>query len=180
MKAVSINYVRECLRYSESCGHLFWQERPREHFKTSGSCAAWNKKYAGREAGNKWSTRGGRINYVTVSINGTNFRSHRVVWVIAYGEWPEKHIDHIDGDGTNNRLENLVAATPATNSLNLGRYKNNTSGICGVRRRKNRWHASINKGGARFFLGCFEDLFSAACSRKSAEASLGFSARHGS
>lgn len=23
MKAVSINYVRECLRYSESCGHLF-------------------------------------------------------------------------------------------------------------------------------------------------------------
>jgi hypothetical protein len=29
-------------------------------------------------------------------------------------------------------------------------------------------------------LGCFEDLFSAACSRKSAEASLGFSVRHGS
>lgn len=84
--------------------------------------------------------------YWQVCIGGANLLAHRVVYLLATGSDPkEMNIDHINGDGTDNRIENLRLATPAQNSWNRGLNKNNTSGIKGVRFYKatGRWHATI-------------------------------------
>lgn len=179
MRSIEVDYIRTCLEYDKSSGRLAWLTRPISHFATQASCDAWNKKYAGTTAGNEWTTSSGCNKYRSVSICGTNFREHRVIWALVYGYWPKEQIDHIDGNGTNNSLENLREATAQINCMNLAKFKNNTTGICGVWRKGNRWRASISKAGKRHDLGYHDNLLDAACARKSQELKMGFSVRHG-
>ncbi len=66
--------------------------------------------------------------------------------------------DHRDGDGLNNRRENLREATAAQNSHNQRRGRNNTSGFKGVSHeaQTGRWRASIKLNGVLHRLGRFE------------------------
>ena len=57
---------------------------------------------------------------VTVRVRGvlTNTLAHRLVWVHFHGPIPPGlQVNHIDGDGFNNRPENLELVTPSENSL---------------------------------------------------------------
>lgn len=40
--------------------------------------------------------------YITLSLNGIKYQSHRLAWFYMTGNWPER-IDHIDHDRQNNR-----------------------------------------------------------------------------
>ena len=53
-------------------------------------------------------------------------------------------IDHVKRNRFDNRLENLRIATAEENMRNKTKPKNNTSGIMGVYKEKNRWRAQIN------------------------------------
>lgn len=55
-------------------------------------------------------------------------KMHRLILQAQTGDI----IDHRDGDGLNNRRENLRLATSAQNSRNRSRFPNNTSGFKGV------------------------------------------------
>jgi hypothetical protein len=68
------------------------------------------------------------------------------------------NVDHIDGDGLNNRRSNLRFATTAQNSANRGKQKNNTSGFKGVRwhKRDKRWRAVIGINGKTKQIGSFK------------------------
>jgi hypothetical protein len=67
-------------------------------------------------------------------------------------------IDHIDGDGLNNRRANLRLCTTSQNGANRGKQSNNTSGFKGVSWHKasNRWRATINVNGKHKHIGNFE------------------------
>ena len=43
---------------------------------------------------------------VFISVKGVLYPAHRIAWLFAYGTWP-RSVRHMDGDKTNNRIENL-------------------------------------------------------------------------
>lgn len=77
----------------------------------------------------------------------------------------EKNIDHINGDGLDNRKENLRVCTHQQNRANSNLYANNSSGFKGVSWYKNyeKWEAYIRIDGKKKRLGYFDSLIRAAC-----------------
>ncbi|HEY8663131.1 MAG TPA: AP2 domain-containing protein [Propionibacteriaceae bacterium] len=81
-------------------------------------------------------------------------------------------VDHINGDGLDNRRENLRPATVATNLMNRGVQSNNTSGFKGVTRRDSKWRAQISTKDNYFHLGIFATPEDAARAYDAAAAEL--------
>lgn len=125
----SVAEVRAALSYDKASGVLTWK-RDRGGVK------------AGAVAGFP-AAKG----YVQVGFAGTQWGAHALAFVIVRGRWPKHHLDHIDGDGTNNRWENLREATAAQNGRNRkGANANNAStGVRGVyRTRAGKFQAFLN------------------------------------
>lgn len=109
-------------------------------------------------------------------------KAHRIAWALHYGEWPdpESYIDHIDGDRSNNKIENLREVTPHENAKNKKRPKNNTTGHIGIRQLESKnWQAYITVDSKFKSLGSYEDKFEAMRVRKEAEKKYGFHENHG-
>lgn len=67
-------------------------------------------------------------------------------------------VDHINGDGLNNRRENLRICTVSENGRNLSKRKDNTSGFKGVNwhKQKSKWRARIQLDKKRIDVGYFD------------------------
>jgi hypothetical protein len=117
---------------------------------------------AGSVAGCVWE-KGANGPYLRISIDGRQYSAHRLAFLWITGEFPPDDVDHIDGDGLNNRLGNLRAATRTQNLANRRRHKNNTSGFKGVsfHKRERRFRAKIQVGGKTQNLGSFDTAESA-------------------
>ena len=109
--------------------------------------------------------------YQYLKIGNSIAYAHRAAWAMHYGEWPKGQIDHRDGDGMNNRIDNLRDATHSQNQRNQRLHAKNKSGVRGVslHSRTKRWQASIGVGGKRLFIGRFRTVEAAAAARKEAE-----------
>lgn len=85
--------------------------------------------------------------YWTVFLNGKRYLSHRVIYSIHHGEIPEGlFIDHIDGDTSNNKIENLRAVPPNVNCRNKNGSKTKSrTGLRGISVRRNVLNGSSTK-----------------------------------
>lgn len=104
----SIEYLRTALILDSDTGILTWKLR-------SDMPRNWNTRYAGSVALNADKGQG----YRSGTVLGKRLLAHRVVWALHYGEWPEGEIDHINGIGSDNRIENLRLASRAQNCRNI-------------------------------------------------------------
>lgn len=139
----------------------------------------YNSKTSNR-IDSSYSSKGG-MTYCNVYIGGLTIKAHRLAWEMVYGLKPVSDIDHINGDGSDNRILNLRCVTKSENQKNQKLSSRNKSGIAGV-----LWRASINKyevtatvNKCKFNLGYFSGIFDAACARKSFNNKNGFTSRHG-
>lgn len=68
-----------------------------------------------------------------VSINGKSYYCHRIIWELFGNNLVTGMvIDHIDGDGLNNTIENIRLIEHKVNIRNSKMNSNNTSGTKGV------------------------------------------------
>lgn len=152
--------VRAALDYDPDTGVFRWRVRPdRDH--------SWNLRFSGEVAGNTM-THG----YRCMNILGKLHLAHRLAWLWMTGEMPAGHIDHINGDRSDNRWCNLRLATNSQNQMNRALSPKNVSGVKGVtwNKKQKTWVAHLTVNEKQMHLGQSRSLDVAVKLRRDAEA----------
>jgi hypothetical protein len=100
--------------------------------------------------------RGRRV-YAVCHIKGKTVSMHRMIMEAPDG----LPVDHIDRNGVNNWRSNLRVCTPQQNLANRGPCSGSSSFV-GVRRYHNKWAATIQHCGRRYYLGLYDNEIEAA------------------
>lgn len=136
--------AKDHLTYDKDTGDFTWIKKPSPRTNV----------HVGTVAG---TITGSRTRYRYITINGQKMPAHRLAWAFCYGPF-EGMIDHINGDTTDNRIENLRPTTRSLNACNAVRA-NNTSGFKNVFwiKRISKWHVKVRAEGRRISLGYYDD-----------------------
>lgn len=136
---LSIERLRQVLRYEPDTGNFYWIHRDTDQ-KKLGLNASIVRSHG----------------YLNICIDSNYYYTHRLAWFYAHGEWP-KVIDHIDGDKTNNSLENLRSVNQKCNVQNvLKTRKHNKSGVLGAIKSKYGFYARLTNQGKQIYLGHYK------------------------
>lgn len=72
--------------------------------------------------------------YLQTTIDGRTYLVHRLAWMYETGEFPSIHLDHIDGNRSNNAINNLRECVQIENNQNLAKKVGNCTsrhiGVC--------------------------------------------------
>jgi len=171
MKTEKLTYERanESLRYDAETGKLYWRVN-----------RGGRAKY-GDEAGCVLFSTRSRTPYRVIRVYGGRYLAHRIAWLLHYGVWPKQGIDHIDGDGLNNRIGNLRDVPASINHRNARKPRNNTSGVTGVswHKQAGKWQAQVGVDGKIKSLGLYTEISDAEAVVQKFRARHGFTERHG-
>jgi len=132
--------------FSYERGRLSWRISPANHIKTGDLAGTISIK-----------------GYRCIRINNKGHYEHRIIFLMFKGYLP-KYLDHIDGDGLNNNIENLRECTESQNQHNRSLNKNNRSGVKGVSwdAKSKQWRAGLVAKREFIYLGLFWDIETAA------------------
>ena len=136
---LSAEYLKEILHYEPSAGVFTWRWKMAKRV-APGDVAGCTK---------------GGTGYRVIRICGRLFRAHRLAFLYMTGAFPKVHVDHRDGDPSNNKWKNLREVTRSQNMSNSRAPVDSRSGMKGV-----SWHKAARKWCARcgrHYLGLFED-----------------------
>ena len=182
MTDLSVKTLHDLLICDYETGLLTWRKRDASLFKdgkypAKRACKTFNTRFAGKPAFT--AIKGG--GYLCGIILGEPYLTHRVVYAMAKGYWPNGEIDHINGVKTDNRPVNLRDVNRTANNRNAASRKDNTCGHVGVTFHKpnGKWQARISHRGRRSSLGLFDDINDAIAARKAAEIEHGYHENHG-
>ena len=136
-------YLNEILEYRD--GRLYWKVN---------RCKAKVGFVAGRTKTN---------GYCEVRVDKKLHGTHRLIFMMHYGYMP-KYVDHIDGNPSNNLLENLRPASHLQNMWNSKTPKTNTSGFKGVYwdNKFNKWRGQCFVNNKHYTTRFFDDVNDAA------------------
>lgn len=99
-----------------------------------------------------------RTGYVHIGIDRYIYSAHRLIFMMFHGYFP-KTIDHINGNKSDNRIENLREVTLSQNQMNR-KFGKNSSGVKGVvwHKLNKSWMVQLIIDGKNRYLGSFKDL----------------------
>ncbi len=168
-------HLKTRVRYEPESGRLFWLQKVEDR-------DGWNKRFYGKECGTVDKICNTFYSPIRITFGGKIHKvySHQLIWFIHFGKLPEQ-IDHLDGDGLNNRIINLRDSDRSLNARNSRLPSRNTSGFCGVTwdKQLNKWKAQVGMKGKTRYLGSFTDLQEAAAVAREFRMENGFTDRHG-
>lgn len=160
--------LKKILHYDHDTGEFIYIYRTSNRVKVGGT--------AGTKVKPKKKT------YLAVTIKCKSYYLHRLAWLYIYGSFPANEIDHINGNGSDNRIVNLREVDSTNNNRNMKLFCTNNSGIVGVSWHKAlyKWSSQITINYKKIHLGYFKNISDAAIARKEAEVKYGFHKNHGS
>lgn len=129
--------LKSLLRYEPETGKFYW-------VKSRVACRA------GDQCGSYCKTLG----YNQVGVKYKSHRANRLAFFYMTGRWPNGHVDHINGDSSDDRWCNLRECTPQQNAYN-SRPRGVVKGISWDSERK-KWLAQARIDGVKKNLGRFE------------------------
>jgi len=137
---------------------MITQETALKTFQYADGSLYWKDARQKVKAGSKAGYLNPSTGYEVVFIDCKRYRTHRVIYLMFHGYLP-KEIDHIDGDKTNNRIENLREASRTQNEFNKGLRKHNLLGISNVSKTKdNRYVVRFKENYKQIYAQTFDDL----------------------
>lgn len=101
----------------------------------------------------------GRL-YARANDGNRLVRMHRIILSLPHGSGP--YVDHINGFGIDNRIQNIRVATPAENQWNRRKTCGFSSRFKGVSLASGRWQARITANCRARYLGWFTSEIEAA------------------
>lgn len=137
---ITQSQLQELLHYNENTGIFTWRQ------KTSHA----SRIQIGDIAGSVDSK-----GYICVGINNKRYKAHRLAWLYINGEWPQNHIDHINGITNDNRIENLRNVTHRQNHQNRKEHRNGILIGATYSKYKNKWQAQIQINGKLKHIGYY-------------------------
>lgn len=174
--------LKSLLRYDHLTGIFTWLPRTEAHFV--GRCKRrraplWNSCFARKTAGSTDYIR--NLKYTKITLHRIKYKAHRLAWLYMTGRFPLDMIDHIDGNGLNNKIENLREVNNAENKRNTRRHSTNKSGFNGVcwNKAMRMWTAQLVHDNVSYHLGQFKTKQEAIEARKAANIKYGFHPNHG-
>jgi hypothetical protein len=127
--------LKSVLDYCPNTGFFTWKKRNSRRVQIGDRAGAYSNP----------SPRYLKTSYLQIMINGRNYTAHRLAWFYVQERWPTHMIDHINGDGWDNRIANLREATGSQNQMNRRALNgNNKSGVRGISiTKQGTYHAAI-------------------------------------
>ena len=119
----------------------------------------WLKKRRGIQVGVGLGCDNG-FGYLRITVLGRSYYAHRLAWLYSHGVWPET-IDHINGNKSDNRLDNLRCCSQFGNNQNkIFPQSNNKAKVLGVswHKQSKKWQAHICVYKQRKYLGLFNSI----------------------
>jgi len=161
-EAIDVALLNQYFRYCEISGKLFWRISPARAVKQGSEC--------GYECSQ---------GYRCVGFKGKYRKVHRIIWAMIHGSWPTEEIDHIDGNRSNNKPENLRCVTRLENRKNLKKRIDNSSGQIGVHWSSlcSKWRVGIVVNGKKTNM-LFNSKDAAVAEAKRLHSQNGYSKRH--
>lgn len=121
MKGLKNMNIREFIDYID--GVLYWRKFPNNHYKDCKigdpvGTVCTDHMYKG---------------YMVFCFDGKQQFNHNAIWEGFYGPIPPgKRVDHIDGNRSNNKIDNLRLCDHAQNMWNTGLSRRNKTGVKGL------------------------------------------------
>lgn len=138
---MSLEELKEILNYDPVTGVVSWKVTMgnRGQYKAGTPCS--NKDAYG---------------YGRVKLKGIAYKLHRIAWGFVYGYLPTKHIDHIDGNPSNNIINNLREVSCRDNCLNRKIHRKGHITGTTLSSKSDKWQAQISIRGKRIYIGYFD------------------------
>lgn len=164
---LTAEYVRSRVRYSPDTGELVWHRDKYKYLNGQkvGYLHRTNDRYAA----------------LRCTLGGQSYMVHRLIWLYMTGEVPDGEVDHIDHNPLNNKFSNLRLVDRLANNRNAKKRVDNTSGVTGVYKNRNRWEVFIGSGkaGKSIYIGSYKDFEEAVSARLTAQDHYGYDNTHG-
>ena len=96
------------------------------------------------------------LTYAVATIDGKQVLAHRLIADIEGWDLDGKVVDHINGDGLDNRIENLQVVTQSQNMMKQRKPAGCSSDYKGVMRFRDKWRSRITVNGKTKSLGVYK------------------------
>lgn len=132
----SLTTVNLLLNYDPDAGEFRW--------RSNGGSRRRIGAIAGAVCGN---------GYRYIGIGKERYTACHLAWYIHYGVWPDKIVDHINGDKANDSIANLRLVTKQENAVNNKAKRKDDYGVFRDSNKPGRFRVQFYKDGKHLYCG---------------------------